>query len=634
MASLLQLQEVFLRYGEHPLLDHISVGVNEGDRIALLGRNGEGKSSLMKIMKGAVKPDEGAVQHHPEVEIDWLGQEFEIVSEGQTAFEVVIGRAGRMATGLARYQAVMAKLAAGGGVDDALHDELASLQAHLDNAGAWTLPERCKQLLVDLDIEPDGQVQNFSGGQRRRVALAAAMAGEPEVLLLDEPTNHLDIDTIEWLELRLSRWRGAVVLVTHDRAFMRRVSSAIWDLDRGRLTAWPGDYDRYLEGKQKYLDEEAEKWGKEDDRLAREEQWLRKGVTARRRRNQGRLRALKGLRQERTDRRKRLGQADVGVQGARRSGHIIFELENVSFAYEQEPIVTNLSLLVGRGERYGVVGPNGAGKTTLLKLMLGQLKPQDGVVDVGTQLDVAYFDQLRDKLSPNLTPRQWIADGGDFMSIGEDRMHVLGYLEQYLFSPQRAQTPIRVLSGGERNRLLLAKLFSRPANVLVLDEPTNDLDVETLEMLEFALLSFKGTVLIVSHDREFLNNVVTHVLWVSGGGKVESFAGSYDDAYALRQQREETLPSPIAKVDKSKGKPKRPQENKLTFKEKHELDLLPGQIETLEGEKENLEITLGDPDFYKNSGSEVGPIQARLSEIEIEVETLYGRWEKLSEKSP
>jgi ATP-binding cassette subfamily F protein uup len=527
---------------------------------------------------------------------------------------------------LAEYHHLAHSLPTEGG--KALMKRLETLQKALEESGGWHLHQEVERILTRLSLNPDDEFATLSGGTKRRVLLARALVAAPDILLLDEPTNHLDIDTITWLEEFLLKNVKTFLFVTHDRAFARRLANRIAELDRGRLYAFSCGYDNFVARREDFLAAEVARQALFDKKLAQEEAWVRQGIKARRTRNEGRVRALKKLREERRERRERVGKIRMELQKAERSGDLVVAAEGVSFSYNGRPVVRELTTTIIRGDRVGIIGPNGAGKTTLLRLLIGDLLPQEGAVRLGTRREVIYFDQLREQLDPDKTVLDNVGEGNDTLMINGKSRHIIGYLQDFLFTPERARTPVHILSGGERNRLLLAKLFTRPANVLVMDEPTNDLDAETLELLEELLLEYSGTLLLVSHDREFLNNVVTSTLVFEGDGLVREYVGGYDDW--LRQAAAIVAAVPTASLPvqgKQRIRAERPR--KLTFKEERELEALPARIGQLEGEQEKLHLTLADPEFYRSAGAEVVKLNTRLAEIEKDLVKVYCRWEEL-----
>src|SRR5665213_352133 len=524
--ALLGMQDVTIAFGGPPVLDRATFSIERGERVCLLGRNGTGKSTVMKLLDGTIAPDNGEVVRQTGVTVARLEQEIP-TDLGGTIFDVVAAGLGDTGSLLARYHAASHRVASGGG-QSAMRD-MDRLHHALDAANAWQVQTRVETVLFHLGLDGDAAFASASGGRKRQTLLARALVAEPDVLLLDEPTNHLDVEAVEWMESFLVDRGITLVLVTHDRAFLRRVATRIVELDRGRLVDWGADYDTYLVRKEASLANEQREWVEFDKKLAKEEVWIRTGIQARRTRNEGRVRSLEALRVERGERRERTGTVKLQAQEAERSGRLVAEAKRVSFARGDRTIIRDFSTIITRGDRVGLIGPNGSGKTTLLRLMLGELEPDEGTVRRGTNLEIAYFDQLREALDPDRTVFESIAGGAEFVEIGASSKHVLGYLQDFLFPPDRARTPVRALSGGERNRLLLARLFTRSFNVLVLDEPTNDLDIETLDLLEELLLEFSGTLLVVSHDREFLDHVVTSTLLFEGRGRVGEYVGGYTD---------------------------------------------------------------------------------------------------------
>jgi ATP-binding cassette subfamily F protein uup len=623
---LLGFADVSLAFGSEPLLDHASFQIDPGERVCLIGRNGAGKSTLLRIAQGAITPDSGEVWRQPGLRIAELAQELFVPDEA-SVFDVVASGLHEIGSLLAEYHGVARAV----GEDPSQLRRLESLQHEIETRDGWRLHERVEQSLTLHGLSADASMGELSGGWRRRVALARALIGEPDLLLLDEPTNHLDIEVIQWLEEVLLAFRGGVLFVTHDRALIVRLATRILELDRGALGSWPGDYPNFLVRKAAALEEEARHDALFDKKLAQEEVWIRRGIKARRTRNEGRVRALVEMRAERRRRREVQGRVRFDVEEAQASGKLVIEAERVCFAWNGKPVVKDLSVRILRGDRIGLVGPNGAGKTTLLKLLLGQLAPDSGSVRLGTKLEIAYFDQLRMQLAPEKTVIENIAGGSEIVEIGGERRHVIGYLQDFLFSPDRARTQVATLSGGERNRLLLARLLAAPANLLVLDEPTNDLDIETLELLEERLLGFGGTILLVSHDRAFLDNVVTSTLAFEGEGRVFEYVGGYTDA--LRQRRTASVAKPEgATTDRSASRPGRPTgpvPAKLSFKEQRELERLPERIEVLEREQSELANEISRPGFYAGDASHQLRVHARLAELPEELAAAYARWEGL-----
>lgn len=633
--TLLKFTDVSLAYGAMPLLDGVSWQIARGERVCIIGRNGTGKSSLMQLAKGAQAPDDGEIWRAPGLKIGELPQELPRADE-RSVFDVVAEGLAEVGALLARYHHLSQHIQ---GDDDLT--ELTRVQQELEARDGWRLQQLVDSTLSRLNLPAEKTLAELSGGWRRRVLLAQALVAEPDLLLLDEPTNHLDIGAIAWLEEALLGFNGAVLFITHDRAFLQSLATRILELDRGRMIDWNGDYASFLEHKEQQLAAEETANALFDKKLAQEEVWIRQGIKARRTRNEGRVRALKAMRAERAERRERQGKASIQLETAEKSGKQVIVAENISFAHPgSQPQVKDFSLVLQRGDRIGLLGANGTGKTTLLKLLLGELQPQSGSIEIGTKLEVAYFDQLRLQLDPEKTVIDNLSEGRDFITIDGQSRHVLSYLGDFLFSPQRARTPVKALSGGERARLLLAKLFSKPANMLVLDEPTNDLDVETLELLEEVLLGFQGTVLMVSHDRAFLDNVVTSTLVFEGQGRVREYVGGYQDwlrqggsprllgVEEIREQKPLVAAEPAAApVAAPVAVPKR----KLSYKEQRELEALPGQIEALEEEQAALQRETAEPSFYQRPAEETRAALARLESLQHELDVLLERWAELDE---
>jgi ATP-binding cassette subfamily F protein uup len=620
---LLSFASVSLAFGREPLLDHASFQIDPGERVCLIGRNGAGKSTLLKVAEGSVVPDDGEVWRQPGLRIAQLAQEL-LVSDTATVFDVVAGGLPEMGALLAEYHHVSHEV----GRDASLLRRMEQLQHEIETHDGWRLHQRVDDVLATHQLEADARVAELSGGWRRRVALARALVGEPDLLLLDEPTNHLDVEVIQWLEDRLLEFRGGVLFVTHDRALLTRLATRILELDRGALTSWPGDYPSFLVKKALALEEEERHDALFDKKLAQEEAWIRRGIKARRTRNEGRVRALVAMREERRRRREVQGRAQFAVEEAQASGKLVIEAEHVSFGFGGEPIVRDFSLRIRRGDRIGLIGPNGAGKTTLLKLLLGELAPDQGRVRLGTKLEVAYFDQLRMQLALDQTVIENVAGGSEHFELGGERRHVLGYLQEFLFSPERARAKVATLSGGERSRLLLARLFAQPANLLVLDEPTNDLDIETLELLEERLLEFSGTILLVSHDRAFVDNVVTSTLAFEGGGRVFEYVGGYTEWLRQRRTPAAAAPTKGALPAPAAARPAAAPA-KLSFKERRELEQLPARIEALEKLQKELGEQVSQPEFYKRAAAERAPVETRLAALPAELEAAYARWASL-----
>ena len=596
---LLRFDNVSLAFGSRPLLDHVSLLVDEGERVCLVGRNGEGKSSLLRLVAGLATPDDGTIWSRPGARIAMLTQDLDTVAD-----------------------ACVRDIVEGG------------LPA---NAGElWETTPRVDAVMSRLGLDGTAQFASLSGGWRRRVLLGRALVGDPDVLLLDEPTNHLDIAAIEWLEGAMLSFRGALLFVSHDRAFVNRLATRVVELDRGHLSSWPGNYDEFVARKTLQLENEAKANAEFDRKLAEEEVWIRKGVEARRTRNEGRVRALMAMRSERRARRERIGRAEFAVAEAAESGKRVFEAQRVGVSFDDHVVIRDLDLKIQRGDRVGIVGSNGAGKSTLLKLLLGELEPSTGKVIRGTRLEAAYYDQQRARLDLSASVQDNVNDGNTFVPIGGENRHVSGYLRDFLFRPDQLRTPASALSGGERNRLLLAKLFARPANLLVLDEPTNDLDLDTLELLEERVADFDGTLLLVSHDRAFLDRVVTSLLVLEGDGHVQEFIGGWSDYAIWRRERQRTTVPPRETASSresavaARTKESAPlRSRRLSFKEQREFDSLPATIESLETDKAEIERVVADPAFYQRSQDEVRGALTRLQHLGAEIDAAYARWAEL-----
>ncbi|HYD34068.1 MAG TPA: ATP-binding cassette domain-containing protein [Methylophilaceae bacterium] len=630
---LITLDQASLAYGHHPLLDHADLQLDPGERVGLIGRNGAGKSSLLKAIAGEIKLDDGSVWRAPSVRIVYVPQE-PVLEPTHTVYEAVSEGIGPLKQVLIDYHAVTHSMGEADADIDMLMTRMQNLQQELDSKDGWQTQAKVEAVLSRLSLEADAEVSTLSGGWRKRVALGRALVAEPEVLLLDEPTNHLDLEAIEWLEELLLNFSGSVLFITHDRRFLDRLATRIVELDRGRLTEFIGNFSNYQLKKEELLAVEATHSAKFDKVLAQEEVWIRQGIKARRTRNEGRVRRLEKLRLERAARRERQGTVRLNLDSGERSGKLVAELENVSKSYGDKTLIRDFSTRILRGDRIGLLGPNGIGKTTLLKLILGELEPDSGTIKRGTNMNVAYFDQMREQLNEEATLADTISPGSDFVEIGNERKHVISYLEDFLFPPQRSRSPVKSLSGGERNRLLLARLFARPANVLVLDEPTNDLDIDTLELLEALLQDFPGTLFLVSHDRAFLENTVTQVIAFEGAGVLTEFGGGYDDWRRFVKQRE--LDDKASKSSAAKpvqAKPvEKPKADKLSFKEIKELEDLPNKIEALEAEQDNITNALADPDIYRDSPDQAQALQLRLAKLEQELSAALQRWETLESR--
>jgi ATP-binding cassette subfamily F protein uup len=626
------LENASLAYGLTPLLDHADFLLDPGERVGLIGRNGTGKSSLLKVIAGESKLDDGTVWRAPGVRLAYVPQE-PLLDPEHTVFEAVSEGLGNLRQVLIDYHAVSHAMGEPDADTTALLDQMQHLQHELEAQDGWQVQARVETVLSRLSLPADTPVSTLSGGWRKRVALARALVAVPEILLMDEPTNHLDLDAIEWLEQMLLDFKGALLFITHDRRFLDSLATRIVELDRGHLTEFKGNFTAYQIKKAELLEIEATHAAKFDKVLAQEEAWIRQGIKARRTRNEGRVRRLERLRLERAARRERQGNVRLAVDAGERSGKLVAELTHVRKSFGDRVIINDFSTRILRGDRIGLLGPNGAGKSTLLKLILGELEADSGEIKRGTNLNIAYFDQMREQLNEEATLADTISPGSDFVEIGNERKHVISYLEDFLFPPQRSRAPVKSLSGGERNRLLLARLFARPANVLVLDEPTNDLDIDTLELLEELLQDFGGTLFLVSHDRAFLENTVTQVIAFEGNGQLTEFGGGYDDWRRFTEQR-----TAEAIVEKPKAAPAqkpvaaKPAPSKLSFKETHELAALPEKIEALETEQNTLNAELADPDIYRTDPQRVKVLQARLAAIDTKLEQVMLRWEELESK--
>jgi len=623
-VPLIRLNNVSIAYGTHALLENAEFQLDPGEKVGLLGRNGEGKSTLMKIIAGSVHADHGEVWRQAEIKMAWLEQSPDLDSES-TIYDAVASGLGELGDWISQYHHLLETMDGG----EASLNQLGALQHKLEAHNGWHFQQRVESTLSKLNLPADIKIGSLSGGWKRRVALAQALVIEPEVLLLDEPTNHLDFESIAWLEEQVLAFQGAVLFVTHDRAFLQKLATRIVDLDRGQLVSWPGNYQDYLRRKAATLEDEANQNAEFDKKLAKEEVWIRQGIKARRTRNEGRVRALKKLRSERSERRNLQGTTKLNLNKGDVSGKKVIEATNVSFAYGDKNIVKNFSTLIQRGDKIGLLGPNGAGKSTLLKLLLKQIEPTSGEVEQGTKIQLAYFDQLREQLDPEVTVVDTVADGSEFIEIAGVKRHVMSYLSDFLFAPARARSPVKSLSGGERNRLLLAKLFTKSANLIIMDEPTNDLDLETLEMLEDKLVGYEGTLLLVSHDREFLDNVVTSVFVFEGEGRVNEYIGGYAEWFALAEQRKKQEIISKSQEAAKQEKPKSSNKKKLSYKQQKELDQLPTQIDQLESEQATLTEKISDADFYKQEQDEIKQTLEGLNTTERKLEQAYQRWDEL-----
>lgn len=626
---LLRFEKVSLAYGDQPLLEHAEFQIRRGERVCLLGRNGAGKSTMMKLVAGNIMPDDGTVWRKPGLKAGVLNQDlpdqddkkvYDVVASGLEAVGELISRFHSLSMNISTDEDMKA---------------LEKVQQQLEAVDGWSLSQKVDTVIQKLTLPAEKQMKELSGGWRRRVELARALVSEPDLLLLDEPTNHLDIIAIDWLETQLKDFVGALLFITHDRSFLQSLATRIIELDRGQLTSWECNYNTYLERKAHALEVEAEQNALFDKKLAQEEAWIRQGIKARRTRNEGRVRDLKKLREERRQRREVQGNASFALKQGEASGKLVLEVKDVAQSFDQHTVIKDFSLRVMRGDKIGLIGANGAGKSTLLSILLGNLKPEHGSVKMGTRIDVAYFDQLRNQLDLEKSVIDNVAEGRESISINGANRHVIGYLGDFLFPPSRCRVPVKALSGGERNRLLLARLFSKPANLLVMDEPTNDLDVETLELLESLLVEFTGTILLVSHDRTFLDNVVSSTLVFEPGGQISEYVGGFDDW--LRQGG--SISALVAEAPSAKKEPKKevkeaapvtaPAKKKLSYKLQRELDALPGEIEALEEELAGLETKTAEPDFYQQDQATVQSVLNRLTRLNTLIEEKMERWEEL-----
>ncbi len=622
---LIRLNNVSIAFGSHALLDNAAFQLDPSERVGLLGRNGEGKSTLMKIIAGEIYADHGEIWRQPELRLAFLQQTPDLNDE-DSIYQAVAGGLGEMGALITQYHALSSRLESDANALQLMGD----IQHKIEAAQGWALQQRVESILSRLQLPADVLVGSLSGGWKRRVALARALVLEPEVLLLDEPTNHLDFESINWLEEQLLMFQGAVMFVTHDRAFLQKLATRIIDLDRGQLVSWQGNYQDYLLRKAAALEDEANQNAEFDKKLAKEEVWIRQGIKARRTRNEGRVRALQRLRSERNERRTQQGTVKLGLNQGEASGRKVIEALDVSFQYPNgKQVIEHFSLRIERGDKIGLIGNNGAGKSTLLKLLLGQLQPTQGQIELGTNLQIAYFDQLREQLDPEMTVADSVLDGGEFVDTAEGKRHIMSYLADFLFAPARARSPVKSLSGGERNRLLLARLFTKPANLIVMDEPTNDLDLETLEILEEKLVAYQGTLLLVSHDRAFLDNVVTSVLVFEAEAQVNEYIGGYADWQALCERNKKQAEALAAESAVKKDKPKASAPKKLSFKEQRELEQLPMMIETLENQQAELNALINSADFYKQSPDSIAVTMQQLQDLGQSLADAYARWEVL-----
>ena len=639
--ALISLTNAYLSFGDHPLLDHCELHIEPNERVCLVGRNGAGKSTLMKILAGEVHLDDGKLQFEKELVVSRLEQDPPRFTQGNV-FDYVAEGIGQLSDLLKEYHRISAKLEQD--YSEATLNRLSQVQNTLEHADGWQFDSKIKEVLAKLELNPDTLLSELSGGWLRKAALARALVCNPDVLLLDEPTNHLDVDAIEWLEEFLLGFDGSIVFISHDRSFIRRMATRIVDLDRGQLVSYSTNYDQYLLTKEENLRVEALQNDLFDKKLAQEEVWIRQGIKARRTRNEGRVRALKALREERRQRREVTGTAKLQIDNSSRSGKIVFEIENASYTVADKQLLSNFSTTILRGDKIALVGPNGCGKTTFIKLLLGEIQPTAGSIRCGTKLEIAYFDQYRADLDPEKSVMDNVADGKQDIEVNGVKRHVLGYLQDFLFPPKRAMTPVKALSGGERNRLLLAKLLLKPNNLLILDEPTNDLDVETLELLEEILVDYQGTLLIVSHDRQFIDNTATECYIFEGNGVLNKYIGGFFDAKQQQanyfaQKAEQNTPAQKKVTPKkeesaveNKSVSNKPKSVKLSYKEQRELEQLPQLLEDLEEKITALQTEIGDPNFFQQSHDVTDAKLKALAEAEAELETAFMRWEALEEK--
>lgn len=630
--ALISLQEIIVAFGGPRVFDQLSLQIESGERIALLGRNGTGKTTLMKVIAGQMGVDGGKIVRQQGIEVTHLSQEIPSDIKGPI-FDVVASGLGKRGELLKDYHHVSHRLHTEHTPE--LLRQLDRLQTELDRTESWDISNQVEYVITQMKLDPESEFEHLSGGQKRRALLAKALVIKPELLLLDEPTNHLDIESINWLEGFLKSYDGTLLFVTHDRMFMQHLATRIIELDRGKLYNWSCDYPTFLERKQMMLDNESVERMEFDKRLAQEEIWIRKGVKARRVRNEGRVKALERMREEKMAQRQVIGQVNMKAQEAERSGHLVAKVAHLGFSYGDKCLIRDFSTQISRGDKIGIIGLNGSGKTTLLRILLGKMAPLQGTVKLGTNLEIAYYDQLREQLDESKTVLENVSGGADSIEINGRPRNVIGYLQDFLFSPERARTPVKVLSGGERNRLFLARLFTKPSNILVMDEPTNDLDIETLELLEELLAEYSGTLLLVSHDRAFLNNVVTSTIVLEGGGEINEFVGGYDDwvnqSQASKSVAESKSNPPEAgvnlKSDNTSNAPK--PRRKLSFKEEKELAALTEKIEKFESEREEIYTLMSDNSFYQKNPAEIAKIKSRLDALEDELLESFQRWEEL-----
>ena len=634
--ALLNLSNAYLGFGDHPLLDHTELHIEPNERVCLVGRNGAGKSTLMKVLAGEIQLDDGKLTLEKDIVVTRLEQDPPRHVQ-ESVFDYVAEGIAHLSDLLKQYHHISQQMQTD--YSDELLTKLSHIQAQLEHNNGWQFENRIQDTLKLLELDPDKKLCELSGGWVRRAALARALVADPDILLLDEPTNHLDVEAITWLEDLLLNFKGSIIFISHDRSFIRKMATRIVDLDRGKLVSYPSNYDLYLETKAEDLRVEELQNALFDKKLAQEEVWIRQGIKARRTRNEGRVRALKKLREERRNRREVQGSAKIQIDQSTRSGKIVFDIENASYKVAGKTLLKNFSATIQRGDKIALVGANGCGKTTFIKLLLGELQPTSGTIHCGTKLEVAYFDQYRAELDLEKTVMDNVADGKQDIEVNGVKRHVLGYLQDFLFPPKRAMTPVKALSGGERNRLLLAKLLLKPNNLLILDEPTNDLDVETLELLEELLTDYQGTLIIVSHDRQFIDNTVEECFFFEGDGVVNKYIGGYFDAKQQQIQYHATLAAHSQNVKKNEPlaiepvkseKPKAEQKKvKLSYKEQRELEALPAQMEALEAEMEALQSEVNSADFFSKEASYTQAQLQKLAEAEMALEQAFERWEQL-----
>ncbi len=631
--TLIRLEEISIEFGDTPILVESDFSIEPNERVCIIGRNGAGKSTLMKIISGMIEPDKGIVHRQPLLRVSQLDQHLPD-AEDRTVFDIVTDGLLEQRKRIDAFGELSEKIAITDNPDKQLLSDIEQLQSAIDAGGGWQLDKQVEKIITQLSLPAEKTLAQLSGGWRRRVSLAKALVSEPELLLLDEPTNHLDISTIEWLEHTVRGYRGSVIFITHDRDFLQKLATRIIEIDRGKILSWPGNYQNFLRRKEEAIHEEETQNALFDKKLAQEEAWIRQGIKARRTRNEGRVRALKAMREERGKRIKRQGKAKIHVETAEQSGRKVCELRSITHSYNNQVLINNYKLKIMRGDRIGLVGNNGVGKSTLLKIILGMIEPDEGTVKIGTNIELGYFDQIARELEVDKSIAHNVGQGKDYIKVnGKDR-HVIGYLQNFLFSPKRALSPVKMLSGGEKNRVSLAKLFTKPNNMLVLDEPTNDLDIEMLEVLEDRLVQFEGTMIIVSHDREFLDNVVTSILVFEEDGSIQEYVGGYSDwAKRGKKLRINDTPDSIETTQiscettiKTESKPK-----KLSYKLQRELDLLPQEIEELETAIEKLQSTIANPEFYDKPFEETQPILEELSQQQHMLDQKTQRWLELEE---